>query len=656
MPDRAQPYRVNKFVGYHRHHQLEDYGAPEGSLRPDSTNFFVTNRGTLRNSPGAVRFTSATANYTRSIHWWDRSKGGGVAVLEGAGELLKATPPIGTWSSLPGNSSVTQAADRQRSAQFSSYGPWLFYSNGRDRPKKIRMQDLRCFELGLTPPTDDECPDVATTHSRESFGFTGLGIGVYQYKFAFLYKNGGVSNLSSKTLRVAIPGSTETSLSAFFNYYIVDGAVAYVRGAVDITGFPTTADYSSIREDVEAILVYRTFANGSVYYYAGSVYPGETHYLDNKPDTQLGSTAPLDNDVPPTSRLVEVYEDRAWYVGSVGEQDVLAYSLKGFPDIVPPSYYINQLQWVGGGEVTNMRANLGTLFLFLEEAVYAVGGNRPETYRLIPVNLQTGCIAQNTLRFYRGSAIFLSRGGISILTGSQVQTIALPFEYDLSELGSQIVGDSCAAIVDGYYWLSIPGLDEAHDGAALTKTVILNLNNFGVGLSDVNFDYASDTGPFGYPLITKFALNLDPEGVYVLGQDLRRGNQLHYQRSIDWRFHWMDLGSPQVPKSLDKVELDFVAHTVDHLRITIRDENSKETTRPVASSRQYPVVGTATWTTSDDFPEATTHTIEIPCSNLSSSRRFWVQIVEAAIESELPKGGTIELTEVRFYYQEEARR
>lgn len=663
---REEPVVVEAFPGYYRTSEGDEHDAPQGSLAKSngtrqSEYFTVSNHGTIVSAPGVSSICVAGATSVRTPFWWDRSRGGSVAIIEGVAGLLGMDPgpPQGVWTALAGDSDVTLDHRRTRYGSFFAYGDWLYYANGVDQPIKIRRHDLKAYKLGLEVMEDTERPSSSRV-AEATLGGNGLLVGTYKYKFTYTYVGGGESNENIDPIIINVPGRTKGLpqhtkwiwgpwWNLIFQPTDAD-ETKVVRGTVLIDGFPTVAEFANLRDDIAWINVYRTFRGGDEYYYVGRVRRGEQSYLDSTPDSLLGGAIRIDHDMPPVGRFVAIHADRLWMVGDkgTGSGDMVSYSLKGLPDIFPPSYRIPQSEWVNAGRCTGLSPLAGVLHFFFERGTFRLEGEDPDSYHLAPI-AAIGCTAPATVRVYNDTFMFLSGKGLTQLRGEEWKVLDVNLDFDLmGEFQWQDPYWACGAIVGDTYILSYSKADGQSTGltaGANNRTFSINLKNGGVGLPGTPFDMASSDGPNGFPLITRFH-ELNANMVYSLGRMHKHDDNI-VSHTMKLMFHPFNLGTPDQKKQLDTLEIDLVGHTLSDYLVIVADDQGREQSFDVSGTDLAQWALTPEWSTTETYPRRTLFTISVSPAK-AIGRRFWLYIQEQAPASFMPSRET-EIVRLKFF-------
>jgi hypothetical protein len=321
----------------------------------------------------------------------------------------------------------------------------------------------------------------------------------------------------------------------------------------------------------------------------------------------------LDHDLPPVGRFIEYHDDRLWLLGSrqQGAPDLLAYSLKGFPDIYPPGYNIPQSEWTNAGRGMGLRSIGGVLYVIFENSTFYLAGSRPEDYRLDPITPHFGCVAHESLRGYKDSLVFLSSDGLLRLAGRS-QQILYDMPFDLKEEHWQDLASAAAVVVGDQYVLSFPSAEATTlEELQLARTMSFNLVRPGVGLPNVTLDIGSDDGPRKFPLACRYTVDGD-EDVLAVGMSYK-GADGEGAANMYLDFHWMDLGTPDFVKSLDKIEIDILAHTLYQVKFTVTGDESGTFTKTPVTTRDFPIYDTDEWddVVSDLYPEMQRFIVEL---------------------------------------------
>lgn len=666
---REEPLVIKEFSGYYRALEGKHIRGPVGSVTDASKNFIVTNDRKLKKAFGYSQISSSSANVLRHPYWWERSRGGGVALAEAGGNISVLTPgpPQGLWASLSGDAAVTQDDQRTRIGSFSTYGDYLFFANGLDKIKKIRRHDLKVYELGLEPPTSTDLPLTVAVFGKLALAASGLEMGVYQYKFTFVYANGGESNLSDVTFRISVPANLHLDNPTDSGFYFYQDenldpeasvrAKAF-RAYVTLSGFPDSTDYLSLRDDITHINIYRTLKNGSQFFRVGKVLRTQSVFLDSVPDVFLGEPGPLDHDLPPVARMAEVHDNRLWTVGDSAEGlgDIPKYSLVGFPDIFPPFYRIDQAEWVNVGRGTGIRSLSGTLYFFYERGVFRLEGTRPEDYQVTPIVSSFGCVAPNTLRIYRDAFVFLSQVGFVFLQGNSWDVLETSMPFELIEEHWQDIFWSSACIYKDSYIVSLPSAEPqpaSVDASMLYRNYVINLKNGFVGLGQKAFDLAADSGPDGYPLVTRFDESGGQEAMYMLGSGFNPLSDSDPYMVLE--FHSVDMDHPEMYKTIDKIEVDLVTHSLSGMVLTVTSEDGTTETVTSVSTIDFPIWDTDLWGASFSYLEARPLVLEFYPKRMYG-RRFTIKLEETAISGSTTFTRDILLDTLKVFYNFRKRR
>lgn len=604
-----QAFSVTEFFGYYKTSGGDELQAPPGSFTDASKNIVVDSGKKLKKSFGASRLSTATAEITQPF-WWRRSRGGDVCIVEANGSLRRMTPPSpqGLWSSLPGDSSFLSSDARDRTASFVAFGDWLFFCNGVDRPVKVRRHDFRTYTLGLDPPEASILPTSLQKKVHISLGGSGLKFGVYKYLFTFVYRGGGESNPNDDPFTVEVPGDAFIDDLGVVSSALNPEQIA--RCFVDIGDFPDLTAYASLRDDIEGINVYRTQADGGVYFFVGRVERGYKYFTDRVPDSLLGGAIPVDHDLPPVCRFFAEHDGRLFALGDVeaGAGDVLRISERGNPNIFPRDFSLTQPELVNAGRGTGLKSIGGILYVLFERAYFRLDGSRIEDYTLVPIATSFGAVAPNTVRVYEDALVMLTQHGITISRGTSWQTISLPIDFDLDEIHWQDIYNASAVIYGDYYILSFPASsDNDAVESRFGRTFVINLANGAIGTAELYFDFATDDGPLDRPLVSRFTSNTD-QTVFSVGWPTNKGmsdGASDYLSLAVADFHWSDFGSPQHEKELNRVVLDVVAHGTGGLQLTITDEYGTVETKVFNPTVDVPLWGVNDWSAVEFYPAET---------------------------------------------------
>lgn len=332
--------------------------------------------------------------------------------------------------------------------QYVQFGRFVIYVNGYNRPSKSHLWPCTAYTtnylieypLGFdslpaspvvwnveTDPTATAAAgdyaslvfvgDVYTPLVNADYKNKGLGIAVqdkknrYRYKITFINTAGAESPLSTESNTVEW-----TTPVADYRYGVV----------VDI---PTG------NSDVVSRRIYRTknFSDdsefdGDTYYYVADVpNNGDDVFIDDVPDSALGSQAPMlvDSILFPAlnARYIGVYKDCLFIDGGKDNDLVLYYSNPTRPDQYSALSFILLSHRQGGG-ITGLYSFFNNLLVFREYSIDVIRGDFP-TFAAFPLTQHVGTLATNTI-------VHVPSLGVVFMSYDGVYAININAEYSAS--------------------------------------------------------------------------------------------------------------------------------------------------------------------------------------------------------------------------------
>ena len=199
----------------------------------------------------------------------------------------------------------------------------------------------------------------------------------------------------------SLSSSSEYSYIAIAELEHADGRVSLgppgLPASVDLGGTDNTVDLviraSKTRQgfSLRRLRIYRTLADGSVYYYVATVpdpswvASGQVSYTDLAPDAAIATNhelytqagAQLDNDPPPPCRYLARCGDRLWVAG-LEEPDRVRCSKRFFPGELPSFPAVEEYSVVAPAKVIGLGSLASTPVLFTRRNIVAVVGQGPD--------------------------------------------------------------------------------------------------------------------------------------------------------------------------------------------------------------------------------------------------------------------------------------
>ena len=311
--------------------------------------------------------------------------------------------------------------------QYCQFGRYVLYANGYDRPSKTRLWPITDyltanylieyplgFDAAPSAPigwgvnrsgTEDIENGIYLRFDVEDPKVKGLGIATadavnqYKYKITFVNTAGAESPFSSESN--VVQWTTPT-----VPYY-------YGVGVEIVTG----------NNDVIARRIYRTKnfsedggADSEVYYFVAEIpNNADDFYIDDTPDSGLGSLAPSELDSIPFPalgcRYLGSYKDCLFVDGGRDDDLTLYYSHPAKPDQFAALNFITLSHRQGGG-LTGLFSYFNHMLVFREYSIDIIRGSYPN---FVATNLvqYVGTRATNTIVGVEGQGIlFLSYDGI----------------------------------------------------------------------------------------------------------------------------------------------------------------------------------------------------------------------------------------------------
>src|SRR5574343_28266 len=245
-------------------------------------------------------------------------------------------------------------------------------------------------------------------------------------------------------------------------------SVTVNNGWLKWTNIPVSTD-----ANVKKRNLYRTVANGEIYYYLATIEDNTTTvYEDHNFDESLGDELDENKVPPPNCDFITEMNGTTFYVGLKTEQHKIAYSTQGFPYYVPA---LNRLE-VGTGKdkFTGILRAENTLLLFKANEIWALMGVDATTFTIQCLSPRIGCINGDTLQLLSGYCFFVSNRGLEVMTTGG-QFLSPTLSDDVPNIKLVTNSSTCTSGVSAernQYWLMTPNVDP-HTRAKITPKPFL---------------------------------------------------------------------------------------------------------------------------------------------------------------------------------------
>lgn len=276
--------------------------------------------------------------------------------------------------------------------QFNDTESQIFALNGTDRK---RISDSTVYEWGIAAPTTASVLDVGAS--------TGL-TGSYNAKYTYARKVGAVVVSESN------PSAAQTLPQALSNQ------------SLEVTVA------SSSDPQVTHVRLYRTLANGEIYYHDQDVLVGTTVIDTNTADTSLGSAVEEDHNRPPTGELIA----GPFYGGIcfIADGNLLYYCKSKQPEYWPTANFIE----IGAPQfaIQAIFDWSSGVFCATRERLWQIQGNITGAFNALPLKSLAGApnifgavgIEGRGIYHVGDDGIYLYRGGLdSNITQSEFAPI-----------------------------------------------------------------------------------------------------------------------------------------------------------------------------------------------------------------------------------------
>jgi hypothetical protein len=197
--------------------------------------------------------------------------------------------------------------------------------------------------------------------------------------------------------------------------------------------------------------IYRVGNNLTRFSLVATIPNATTTYLDTVGDGQIpGTLLPTETWLPAPAGLNNLVTSNAMLFGSVGSKVV--YSMIGEPESWPAFNFITFETTVTALAVVHYGIIVTTA-----SKTFLITGTGPESLAVFPLSADQGCVHMNSMQTFKGAAIWVSKTGICMSSGNDVQIISK------EKLGTLAITPVSSAFAGEVYYVATSGIIYAYD-------------------------------------------------------------------------------------------------------------------------------------------------------------------------------------------------
>jgi len=288
---------------------------------------------------------------------------------------------------------------------FDSYSQLYYQETVRDAPfKPVTFESGRPIIVGFDKNLyiDTETPaspaayqlgiDKPSSAPSVAVGAAGNLTGDFKYLITY-YKSGNFPYESNPSVEsdVVSPSSQK----------------------VDLTNIPVSSD-----PQVDKKRIYRTKANGAIFYWLADIANATTSYEDNIADDSLGDEVSYDRYKPPKAEDVEVWDGRVWFL--VPSENRIYYTNPG-EEAERGNLNFLLVEDREPERITGMKVFGENLYVFKESnSMFRINKIGDSYYEVEKLPFRTGCDARASIAATDDLLIWKSKKGIELYNGNRV--------------------------------------------------------------------------------------------------------------------------------------------------------------------------------------------------------------------------------------------
>jgi hypothetical protein len=202
--------------------------------------------------------------------------------------------------------------------------------------------------------------------------------------------------------------------------------------------------------------LYRTTADGAVFFWVADIANATTTYEDNI--TELGDEVSYDRYPPPVAIFAEVWDDRVWFVPK-SDRNQLHFTNKGSAEEMDSDNII-QVKGKDSDEIMAIKAYMDSLYIFKHKSPWRLDKIGESSYQLTKLPYNIGTDAPASVAVGGGLLMWKSKRGIEIFNDQVI--FDPPFSdlipETLATINEAAIGKAFGEVneKEGEYWLAVP--------------------------------------------------------------------------------------------------------------------------------------------------------------------------------------------------------
>jgi len=387
-----------------------------------------------------------------------------------------------------------------------SFGGYLYASKYQEIFKRI-VQENQYTEVYSSAETIEDPPDMVDSEGRVFITGDSLGSDVnYALEGDEMYKLGIDAPTQSPTLSEGDAGNltgTYRYVVTFYRSgnYPCESSPSPISDPITVSGKKIVLSDIPVSSHpkVNCRRIYRTYADGAVYYWVADIDDNSTTtFEDNYTDAELGDEVEWDNDPPPVGKYFEVWDNKLWIAGNPEYPNMLFCTKTGTSE-----------QWDGSflaisrresDVITQIKAFGDVLYVFKNKSMFKVEKVGTSSYQVTQMPQNIGCDASWSVAVCGKLMLWKSEYGIEIFNG--IECFRPIISEVIQNTMSQINDNFKNRIYGGHnfkdheYWLMIPTGDNEYPDKVIVFDYInkrFTIYEFAESLTTLNYSYVNES-------------------------------------------------------------------------------------------------------------------------------------------------------------------
>ncbi|MCD6194273.1 MAG: hypothetical protein J7L26_12550 [Candidatus Aminicenantes bacterium] len=384
------------------------------------------------------------------------------------------------------------------------FGGFLYASKFQEIFKRI-VQENQYTEVYNSTENIEDPPDKVDLEGRVFIAGNSFGLN-YVLEGDELYPLG----IEAPTQAPTLSEGGEGNLTGTYRYvvtfyrsgnYPCESSPSPISDPITVSGKKIVLNNIPVSSHpkVNCRRIYRTYADGAVYYWVADINDNTTTtFEDNYTDAELGDEVEWDNDPPPVGKYFEIWDNRLWIAGNSEYPNMLFFTKTGTAEQWDGSFLAIRRR--ESDVITQIKAFGDVLYVFKNKSMFKVEKVGTSSYQVNQMPQNIGCDAPWSVAVCDKLMLWKSEYGIEVFNGMECyrpivsEIIKNTINQINNNFKNRIFGGH--NFKDHEYWLMIPTGDNEYPNKVIVFDYInkrFTIYEFAKKLTTLNYSYVNES-------------------------------------------------------------------------------------------------------------------------------------------------------------------